>query len=72
MFDIRYRANKNNIVPDIFSRLARLKHDSDLLSEDKDIFEDTINKYYCYNTIVNEISDEFKNNIKKGYDNEIK
>jgi hypothetical protein len=70
--NIRYRVNKNNIVSDAFSRLTRLKHDSNSLSENKDIFEDTINKYHCYNTIVIEISDEFKNNIKKKYDNENK
>jgi hypothetical protein len=70
IFDIRYRANKNNNVSDIFSRLTRLKYDSNSLSEDKDIFENAINKFYCYNIIVIEIFDEFKNNIKKGYDNE--
>jgi hypothetical protein len=72
MFDIRYRVNKNNTVPDIFSRLIRLKSDSNSLSEDKDIFEDAINKYHYYNIIVIEISDEFKNNIKKEYDDENK
>jgi hypothetical protein len=70
--DIRYRADKNSTVPDIFSRLARLKHDSDLLSEDKNILEDTINKYYSYNAIVIEMSDEFKNSIKRKYDNKNK
>jgi hypothetical protein len=70
--DIRYRVNKNNIVPDTFSRLTRLKHDSNSLSEDKDILENAINKYHCYNIIVIEISDEFKNNIKKKYDNKNK
>jgi hypothetical protein len=68
--DIRYRVNKNNTVPDAFSRLTRLKYDSNSLSEDKNIFEDIINKYYYYNVIVIEMSDEFKNNIKKGYDDE--
>jgi hypothetical protein len=68
-FDIRYRVNKNNTVPDAFSRLIRLKHDSNSLSENKDIFEDTINKYYYYNATAIEIFDEFKNNIKKRYDN---
>jgi hypothetical protein len=68
--DIRYRVNKNNIVPNVFSRLALLKYDSDLLSENKDIFEDAINKYHYYNMIVIEMSDEFKNSIKKEYDNE--
>jgi hypothetical protein len=63
--DIRYRVNKNNIVPDTLSRLIRLKHDSNLLSKNKDILEDIINEYYYYNAIVIEISDEFKNNIKK-------
>jgi hypothetical protein len=53
----------------ILSRLTRLKYDSNSLSEDKDIFEDAVNKYYYYNIIVIEISDEFKNNIKKEYDN---
>jgi hypothetical protein len=70
--DIRYRANKNNTVPDAFSRLTRLKHDSNSLFENKNIFENTINKYYYYNAIVIEIFDEFKNNIKKKYDNENK
>jgi hypothetical protein len=69
IFNIRYRADKNNIVLNIFSRLTYLKHDSNSLSEDKDIFENAINKYYYYNAIVIEISDEFKNNIKKEYDN---
>jgi hypothetical protein len=69
MLDIRYRVNKNNIVPNVFSHLIYLKHDSNLLSENKNILEDIINKYYCYNAIVIEISDKFKNNIKKGYDN---
>jgi hypothetical protein len=43
--DIKYRANKNNIVPNIFSRLTRLKYDSNSLFKNKDIFEDAINKY---------------------------
>jgi hypothetical protein len=72
MLDIKYRVNKNNTVPDVFSRLIRLKYDSNSLSENKDIFENVINKYHCYNAIVIEISDEFKNNIKKEYDNESK
>jgi hypothetical protein len=71
-FDIKYRADKNNIISNVFSRLIRLKYDSNLLSENKNIFEDIINKYYYYNTIVIEMSDEFKNNIKKEYDNENK
>jgi hypothetical protein len=71
-FDIRYRADKNNIVPDALSRLTRLKYNSNSLSENEDIFEDAINKYYYYNAIVIEISDEFKNNIKKKYDNKNK
>jgi hypothetical protein len=71
-FDIRYRVNKNNIIPDILSRLTRLKHDSNSLSEDKNIYENIINKYYYYNIIVIEISDEFENNIKKEYDNKNK
>jgi hypothetical protein len=62
--DIKYRVNKNNIVSNAFSRLIRLKYDSNSLFKDKDIFEDAINKYYYYNVIVIEISDEFKNNIK--------
>jgi hypothetical protein len=70
--DIRYRAGKNNIVPDAFSRLIRLKHDSNSLSENKDILEDVINKYHYYNATVIEISDEFKNNIKKEYDDKDK
>jgi hypothetical protein len=70
--DIRYRAGKNNTVPNAFSRLIRLKHDSNSLSEDKNIFENAINKYHYYNAIVIEIFDEFKNNIKKGYDNKNK
>ena len=70
--DIRYRVNKNNIIPNALSRLIYLKYDSNSLSEDKNIFEDIINKYYYYNIIVIEISDEFKNNIKKEYDNENK
>jgi hypothetical protein len=70
--DIKYRADKNNNVPDILSRLTRLKHDSNSLSENKDILENIINKYYYYNTTVIEISDEFKNNIKKKYDNKNK
>jgi hypothetical protein len=68
-FDIKYRVNKNNIVPNALSRLTRLKYNSNSLSENKDIFENIINKYHCYNIIVIEISDEFKNNIKKEYDN---
>jgi hypothetical protein len=71
-FDIKYRVNKNNTVPDIFSCLIRLKHDSNSLPENKDILETVINKYYYYNTIVIEISDEFKNNIKKKYDDKNK
>jgi hypothetical protein len=70
--DIKYHAGKDNTVSDIFSRLIRLKYDSNSLSEDKNIFEDIINEYYYYNIIVIEISDEFKNNIKKGYDDENK
>jgi hypothetical protein len=70
--DIKYRADKNNTVPNALSRLARLKYDSNSLSENKGILEDAINEYHCYNAIVIEISDEFKNNIKKGYDNENK
>jgi hypothetical protein len=66
--DIRYRASKNNIVSNILSRLIRLKYDSNSLSENKDILEDIINKYHYYNVIVIEMSDEFKNNIKKEYD----
>jgi hypothetical protein len=66
--DIRYRADKNNTVSDIFSRLTRLKYDSNSLSEDENIFENAIDKYYCYNITVIEMSDEFKNNIKKRYD----
>jgi hypothetical protein len=50
--DIKYRVGKDNTVPDVFSRLIRLKHDSNSLSEDKDILEDVINKYYCYNATV--------------------
>jgi hypothetical protein len=68
--DIKYRVSKNNTVSDIFSRLIRLKHDSNSLSENKNIFENVINKYHYYNTTVIEISDKFKNNIKKRYDNE--
>jgi hypothetical protein len=68
--DIRYRAGKNNIVSNAFSRLIHLKYNSNSLSEDKNIFEDIINKYYCYNAIVIEMSDEFKDNIKKRYDDE--
>jgi hypothetical protein len=68
--DIRYRCDKNNIVPDILSRLIYLKYDSNSLSEDENILEDTINEYYCYNVIVIEIFDKFKNNIKKKYDDE--
>jgi hypothetical protein len=68
--DIRYRVNKNNTVSDVFSRLIRLKYDSNSLFENKDIFENVINKYYYYNATVIEIFDEFKNNIKKEYDNE--
>jgi hypothetical protein len=67
--DIKYRVDKNNTVPDAFSRLTRLKYDSNSLSENKDILEDAINKYYYYNITAIEISDEFKNNIKKKYDN---
>jgi hypothetical protein len=48
-FDIKYRADKNNIVPNILSRLIRLKHDSNSLFKDKNILEDAINKYYYYN-----------------------
>jgi hypothetical protein len=65
MLDIRYCANKNNTVLNAFSRLTRLKHDSNSLSENKNILENAINEYYYYNTIIIEISDEFKNNIKK-------
>jgi hypothetical protein len=71
-FDVRYRAGKDNIVPDVLSRLTRLKHDSNSLSENKDILENAINKYHYYNATVIEISDEFKNNIKKEYDDEDK
>jgi hypothetical protein len=71
-FDIKYHINKNNIVPDVLSRLARLKYDSNLLSENKNIFENAINDYYYYNMIMIEISDKFKNNIKKDYDNKNK
>jgi hypothetical protein len=71
-FDIRYHANKNNTVPDILSRLIRLKYDSNSLFKNKNIFENIINKYYYYNATVIEISDEFKNSIKKEYDNENK
>jgi hypothetical protein len=67
--DIKYRAGKNNIIPNILWRLIRLKYDSNSLSKNENILEDTINKYYYYNTTVIEISDEFKNNIKKKYDN---
>jgi hypothetical protein len=67
-FDIKYRVNKNNIVPDALSRLIRLKYNSNSLSENKNILENAINKYHYYNITVIEISDEFKNNIKKGYD----
>jgi hypothetical protein len=70
--DIRYRASKNNTVPDVLSRLTRLIYDSNSLSEDKNILEDAINKYYYYNATVIEIFDEFKDNIKKEYDNENK
>jgi hypothetical protein len=70
--DIKYRANKNNIVSDVLSRLIHLKYDSNLLFEDKNILENAINKYYYYNIIVIEMSDEFKNNIKKEYNNESK
>jgi hypothetical protein len=49
----------------MFSRLFRLKYDSDSLSENKNILEDAINEYYYYNMIIIEMSDEFKNNIKK-------
>jgi hypothetical protein len=72
MFDIKYCADKNNIVSNVLSRLICLKYDSNSLSENKNIFEDAINKYYYYNIIVIEISDEFKNNIKKEYDNKNK
>jgi hypothetical protein len=70
--DIKYRADKNNTVPNVLSRLICLKNDSNSLSKDKDIFENAINKYYYYNPTVIEISDEFKNNVKKEYDNENK
>jgi hypothetical protein len=70
--DIKYRVNKDNIVPDIISRLIYLKYDPNSLSKDKNILEDAINKYYCYNIIVMEMSDKFKNNIKKEYDNKNK
>jgi hypothetical protein len=70
--DIKYRVNKNNTVPDSFSRLTHLKHDSNSLSEDKNILENTIDEYYCYSATIIEISDKFKNNIKKKYDFEIK
>jgi hypothetical protein len=70
--DIRYCADKNNTVPNVLSHLTRLKYDSNSLSENKNILEDIIDKYYYYNTIVIEISDKFKNNIKKKYDNENK
>jgi hypothetical protein len=63
--NIRYRVNKNNIIPNALSRLIYLKHNSNSLSENKDILENIINKYYYYNITVIEISDEFKNNIKK-------
>jgi predicted RNA methylase len=56
---------KNNTVPDVLSLLTYLKYDSNSLSENKNIFENIINKYYYYNAIVVEIFDEFKNNIKK-------
>jgi hypothetical protein len=72
MLDIRYRVSKNNTVPDILSRLTHLKYDSNSLSENKNIFENVINKYYYYNIIVIEMSDEFKDNIKKRYDNKNK
>jgi hypothetical protein len=68
--DIRYRAGKKNIVSNAPSRLIYLKHDSNLLSENKNIFEDVFNEYYCYSATVIEISDDFKNNIRKEYDNE--
>jgi hypothetical protein len=70
--DIRYRADKNYTVSDIFSRLIHLKHDSNSLSENKNILEDIINEYYYYNIIGIEIFDELKNNIKKGYNDENK
>jgi hypothetical protein len=70
--NIRYRVNKNNIISDVLSRLIRLKYNSNSLSEDKNILENIINKYYCYNAIVIEMSDEFKNNIKKEYNNKNK
>jgi hypothetical protein len=57
--DIKYRVNKDNIVPDIISRLIYLKYDPNSLSKDKNILEDAINKYYCYNIIVMEMSDKF-------------
>jgi hypothetical protein len=68
--DIRYRIDKNNIIPNAFSCLIYLKYDWNSLSENKNILENAINKYYYYNITVIEISDEFKNNIKKKYDNE--
>jgi hypothetical protein len=67
-FDIKYRVNKNNTVPNGFPRLIRLKYDSNSLFENKNILENIIDKYYYYNIIVIEIFDEFKNNIKKRYD----
>jgi hypothetical protein len=72
MLDVRYRAGKNYIISDTLSRLTRLKYDSNSLSKNKGILEDTINKYHYYNAIVIEISDEFKDNIKKEYNNENK
>jgi hypothetical protein len=70
--DIRHRVDKNNTVPNALSRLTRLKHDSNSLFENENILENTINKYHYYNATVIEISDEFKNNIKKKYNNEDK
>jgi hypothetical protein len=48
--------------------IIKSKYDSNSLSKDKNILEDIINKYYYYNAAVIEMSDEFKNNIKKEYD----
>jgi hypothetical protein len=56
----------------VLSRLIRLKYDSNSLSENKNILENIINKYYYYSATVIEIFDEFKNNIKKEYDNKNK
>jgi hypothetical protein len=69
-FDIGYLDYKNNIVPDILSLFTYLKYDSDSLFENKNIFENIINKYYYSSVIVIEMSNEFKNSIKRGYDNE--